>query len=423
MQKATFIYWPFNCCSRFVYASTSQSRYAHSARAPWVRPWPVELPWDNQSMPVATLFRNTKAKAIVIACLVTLLALFTWIIPPRAEWLHNILHHLNILPFMLAGLFFGWRGALKTLLLAAVLQTPSIYRRWHKAPTDAQDQIVELSTFGAAGIIAGILADRERTLRLRVETTKRELETVHTELQQNIEQLRKTERLTAAGQLSASLAHEIRNPLASISGAAGILSRGQATQQSQRECLEILTKESQRLNKLLTNFLVFARPRLPRLQSVDVANLLQSVTALAQHAAADRQIELQLDLVTAIGDITCDPEQIRQLILNLLLNAIQASPEKGFVMVATHLDQDTVQIEVRDEGEGITAKNMERIFDPFFTTKQNGTGLGLAIAATIATQHGGQLTCHPNIPRGVRFMLQLPYEAISSAVAKEQVER
>ncbi len=372
-------------------------------------------------MPVATLFRNTKAKAIVIACLVTLLALFTWIIPPRAEWLHNILHHLNILPFMLAGLFFGWRGALKTLLLAAVLQAPSIYRHWHKAPTDAQDQIVELSTFGAAGIIAGILADRERTLRLRVETTKHELETVHTELQQNIEQLRKTERLTAAGQLSASLAHEIRNPLASISGAAGILSRGQATQQSQRECLEILTKESQRLNKLLTNFLVFARPRLPRLQPVDVANLLQSVTALAQHAAADRQIKLQLALVTAIGDITCDPEQIRQLLLNLLLNAIQASPEKGSVMVATYMDQDVVQIEVRDEGEGIAAKDMERIFDPFFTTKPNGTGLGLAIAATIANQHGGLLTCRPNVPRGVCFMLQLPYEAIPSTAAKERV--
>lgn len=374
-------------------------------------------------MPVATLFRNSKAKAILIACLVTLLALFTWIIPPRAEWLHNILHHLNILPFMLAGLFFGWRGALKTLLLAAVLQAPSIYRHWHKAPTDAQDQIVELSTFGAAGIIAGILAERERTLRLRVETTKRELETVHTELQQNIEHLRKTERLTAAGQLSASLAHEIRNPLASISGAAGILSRGQATQQSQRECLEILTKESQRLNKLLTNFLVFARPRLPRLQPVNVENLLQSVTSLAQHAAADRNILLQLHLNAFTGDITCDPEQIRQLLLNLLLNAVQASPEKSSVMIATQMQEDILLIEVRDEGEGIVAKDVEHIFDPFFTTKPNGTGLGLAIAGTIATQHGGALTCHPNTPRGACFTLHLPYEASGVTISKKQVAR
>lgn len=374
-------------------------------------------------MPVATLFRSSKSKAIVIACLVMLLALFTWSIPPRAEWLHNILHHLNILPFMLAGLFFGWRGAVKTMLLAAVLQAPSIYRHWHKAPTDAQDQIVELSTFGAAGIIAGILADRERLLRLRVEATKHELETVHLELQQNIEHMRKTERLTAAGQLSASLAHEIRNPLASISGAAGILSRGQATQQSQRECLEILTKESQRLNKLLTNFLVFARPRLPRLQPVDVTNLLQSVTALAQHPAAERNILLQLDLAAPVREITCDPEQVRQLLLNLLLNAIQASPERGSVVVATHLHKDTLQIDVRDEGEGIAANDMERIFDPFFTTKPNGTGLGLAIASTIASQHGGSLACHANTPRGVCFTVQLPHEVAPTMALKEQVAR
>ena len=161
---------------------------------------------------------------------------------------------------MLAGMFFGWRGALKTILLATVLQGPSIYRHWFQEPLDAQDQVVEISTFGLAAVIAGLLADRERTQRKRVEATKVELEHVYTELQQNIDQLKKTERLTAAGQLSASLAHEIRNPLASISGAAGILARGQVSAEARTECLEILTKESQRLNKLLTNFLDFARP-------------------------------------------------------------------------------------------------------------------------------------------------------------------
>lgn len=355
--------------------------------------------------------RTSGMKAALIVCLVVLLAVFTWIIPPRAEWLHNILHHLNILPFMLAGLFFGWRGTLKTILFAVVLQIPSIYRHWHTAPTDAQDQVVELSTFGAAGIIAGILSDRERKLRVRVETTKHELETVHSELQQNIERLRKTERLTAAGQLSASLAHEIRNPLASISGAAGILSRGQASEGSQKECLEILTKESQRLNKLLTNFLIFARPRLPRLQEVEANDLLRSVASLAQHAITERHIKLQLNLITMSQKITCDPEQIRQLLLNLLLNAIQASPEDGIVNMTTSLTTTDLTIEVSDEGEGITEQVAERIFDPFFTTKTNGTGLGLAIAATIAAQHTGTLTYKSNSPQGASFLLQLPLTA------------
>ena len=215
---------------------------------------------------IPTSLRSMRAKAVLIAVLVVMLAVFTWVVPPHAVVLHNILHHLNILPFMLAGMFFGWRGALKTILLTIVLLAPTVYRHWFRAPLDAQDQIVELSTFGAAGVIAGLLADRERMQRRRVETTKLELEHVYIELRQNLEQLRKTERLTAAGQLSASLAHEIRNPLASISGAAGILARGQASPEARIECLEILTKESQRLNKLLTNFLDFARPRLPKLQ-------------------------------------------------------------------------------------------------------------------------------------------------------------
>lgn len=364
--------------------------------------------------------RSNRAKAILVAFLVVSLAVFTWFLPPHAEWVHNILHHLNILPFMLAGLFFGWRGTLRALLLAAVLQAPTIYRHWHRAPIDAKDQVVELSTFGAAGMIAGILADRERTQRHRVEATKRELETVYSELQQNIEQLKKTERLTAAGQLSASLAHEIRNPLASISGAAGILSRGQASLQSQQECLEILTKESQRLNKLLTSFLNFARPRLPRFQTVDMYELLYSVHSIAQHLATEHEVELVLNEEERKVSLQCDPEQIRQLVLNLLLNAIQASPTGGVVTTSSAVEGDMVRIAIQDEGKGISQEAEHHVFEPFFTTKANGTGLGLAIASTIASQHAGTLTYMPNQTQGTIFVLSLPYFP-SMPINKERI--
>ncbi|WP_419806798.1 two-component system sensor histidine kinase NtrB [Terriglobus sp.] len=355
---------------------------------------------------VPAVLRTSRHKAALIACLVIFLAVSTWLIPPRDVVLHNVLHHLNILPFMLAGLFFGWRGAIKTMVFAVVLLSPGIFRHWYRAPVDAQDQIVELSTFGAAGIIAGVLADRERMQRVRVEATKRELETVYSELQDNIEQLKKSERLTAAGQLSASLAHEIRNPLASISGAAGILSRGQASPQSQAECLEILTKESQRLNKLLTNFLHFARPRLPRMQTIAAEELLRSVTMLAQHAAAERKVAVALH--AGASTLRCDPEQIMQLLLNLLLNAIQASPEGGTVDVRGMARDARYRVEVRDKGEGISPAAADRIFEPFFTTKPNGTGLGLAIASTIAAQHSAVLACMPGTSRGTTFVLDLP---------------
>lgn len=350
--------------------------------------------------------RSSRAKGIFIVVLVVTLAILNWIAPPRAIVLHNILHHLNILPFMLAGMLFGWRGAIKTILLASVLQAPSIYRHWFRAQLDAQDQIVELSTFGAAGIIAGVLADRERNQRQRVETTKLELERVYTELQQNIDQLKRTERLTAAGQLSASLAHEIRNPLASISGAAGILARGQVSAESRSECFDILTKESQRLNKLLTNFLEFARPRLPRYQSVDAEEMVRSVAVLVQHNAL--HLNVQMELAPQQREVECDAEQIKQLLLNLLLNAAQATREHDAVRMRTFFAEDSCYIEVSDKGPGIPAKLRQNIFEPFFTTKETGTGLGLAIAANIAAQHGGALTFESNEGLGTTFRLQLP---------------
>jgi two-component system, NtrC family, sensor histidine kinase HydH len=375
------------------------------------------LAWENESMAfVSRSLRSARTKAVLIILLVVTLATFTWLAPPHEVVLHNVLHHLNILPFMLAGMLFGWRGAVKTVLLATVLQAPSIHRHWFRAPLDAQDQLVELSTFGAAGVIAGLLADRERLQRKHVETTKLELERVYTELRQNIDQLKKNERLSAAGQLSASLAHEIRNPLASISGAAGILARGHASPEARDECLEILTKESQRLNKLLTNFLDFARPRLPRMQRIEPFEMVQSIATLAQHAAGQHRISLRDQEAGSLPDIECDPEQIKQLLLNLVLNAIQATQENGVVSISTFATDDSLFVEIADDGTGIASEDLEHIFDPFFTTRKDGTGLGLAIASNIAAQHGGSITCRPNDVQGTIFRLELPATAIAYSV-------
>jgi two-component system sensor histidine kinase HydH len=381
--------------------------------------WPCDRgcpAWENQSMGfVSRSLRSERTKGVLIVLLVVTLATFTWLAPPHEIVLHNVLHHLNILPFMLAGMLFGWRASLKTVLLATVLQAPSIYRHWFRAPLDAQDQVVELSTFGTAGVIAGLLADRERMQRKRVETTKLELERVYTELRQNIDQLKKNERLSAAGQLSASLAHEIRNPLASISGAAGILARGHASSEARTECLEILTKESQRLNKLLTNFLDFARPRLPRMQTIDPSEMVQSIVTLGQHAASQYGISLRAQERGPMREVECDPEQIKQLLLNLILNAIQATHDNSVISISTFATADSLCVEIADDGTGIAPEDRDHIFDPFFTTRKDGTGLGLAIASNIAAQHGGSLTCRPNDRRGTIFRMELPANATTQS--------
>ena len=377
---------------------------------PW---WDVSDPTNSRyalamnSLPRIWL-ENSRIGALAIGAVLLLLAFLTFVIPASYVSAHNVLHHLNFLPLMVAGMLFGWRGAAIAAVAASLLNAPSIAQYWLTWPLDAKDQILELSIFSAAGLIAGFLSDRERSHRYKLEETRRKLEEIYLELHENVAKMKKAERLSAAGQLAASLAHEVRNPLASISGAAGILRRGVARAEYLEDSLDIIQKESQRLNKLLTNFLNFANPRSPRLQRTDPTAILSSVASLAEHAAGDRHITLVLNSPRQGAEIDCDPEQLKQVLLNLIINAIEASPAHSAVRLSARMEQTRLLIDVEDEGSGIPDEVSDRIFDPFFTTKPQGTGLGLAVSSTIVSQHGGTLSFHRKLPQGTTFRIELP---------------
>lgn len=370
------------------------------------------LAWQNQkSVSDSRWLRWWNAQGaragMLIAATVALAAIH-WVVPIVNSSAHNFLQHLNFLPIVVAGLLFGWRGAVLATAAAAVLQLPHLLRTWSAAPHYVGDMVTELPVFGLGGIIAGVLADQQRRQSLNLERTKSELQQVYEELRQNFERLKKAERLYAAGQLSAGLAHEIRTPLASISGAAGILKRGHASVESCRECVEIIDRESHRLNRLLTSFLDFARPRRPRFQTVQLREVLDSVAGLAQHAAGAATIDFEWEYQEPLEEVRCDPEQLKQVLLNLVLNAIQASDGQGRIRIAAAVGEGKASVSIRDQGCGIPESERERIFDPFFTTKENGTGLGLAVSANIMEQHGGTLTAESNPDRGMTFRLEFP---------------
>jgi two-component system sensor histidine kinase HydH len=375
-----------------------------------LEPLPTWQNVDAMTLRSSAWMKNRPWQIAFISTVIAALGIIPWFVPAKHLTVHNVLHHLNFLPIMVAGMIFGVRGALVATLFAAVTQAPHIAHNWPRWPVDASDQLIELSIFGAAGVIAGFLSDRERRQRFNLERTKRELEQVYYELQQNLERLRKAERLYAVGQLAASLAHEIRNPLASIAGAAGILKRGNASSQNFRDCLEIIDKESQRLNKLLTGFLDFARPRAPRFQLTDLSMVITSVAMLAKHAAGANNIELRQEVDGNLPEVECDPEQLKQVLLNLVINAAQASDPGASVWLSASAASDRVRIIVRDEGRGIPLDKQDKMFDPFFTTKENGTGLGLAIASMIVEQHRGLLTAESNPDKGMTFRLELPLD-------------
>jgi signal transduction histidine kinase len=214
--------------------------------------------------------------------------------------------------------------------------------------------------------------------------------------------------LSAIGELSASLAHEIRNPLGSIEGAAQILEQPQTTEEMRREFLGVIRKECRRLSRLLSNLLDFARPRQPEFQPVDVCPVVDSVVALLAHTAQQSGIQLRKHLPPSLPDVESDSEQLKQVILNLTINAIQAMPDGGEIAISAAEKNAGIVIAVVDQGVGIPAEKVEKVFDPFFTTKDSGTGLGLSVAHQIVTQHGGVITAERNPGRGMTFSVTIP---------------
>lgn len=356
---------------------------------------------------------TVRAGRLTIGLAIITIGVFEYVVPESQVLFHNILQHLYVVPIGIAGLYFGWRGGLAAALTATAVLTPHLLdtigkRAWTQA--FLVTQVAEIIDMFLGGLLIGMFADTQRRHKQALERTTRQLSTVYQELQENFERQKRSERLYAIGQLSAGLAHEIRNPLASIAGATGILQRNQASPERQSECLEIINRECQRLTRLLTNFLDFARPRDPQYQRVDVASILDPVLELASHAIDRRPITLRKQIASGVSAIECDPEQLKQVLLNLMINAIQAMPQGGEVVVSALSRNGKAVIEVMDQGYGIEAEHMERIFDPFFTTKESGTGLGLSVAHQIIGQHGGILTAVKNAGRGMTFRVTLPFE-------------
>ncbi len=228
------------------------------------------------------------------------------------------------------------------------------------------------------------------------------------------ERLRRSERLSAVGQLAAGMAHEIRNPLASLSGAIELLLADLPSDGgSDARLTQIVQRETERLKRLVSDFLRYARPGEGRIERVPLNDLMDEIRQLL---CAGEHAEVRLDL--EIPDDLCargDPDQLRQVFWNLVLNAVQSEPEDGRVLVRASVSDDmdsegmgSVLVEVIDRGSGIPAEILERVFEPFFTTRAKGTGLGLATVHRVVEAHGGELAVSSKPGEGTSIRVFLP---------------
>lgn len=219
--------------------------------------------------------------------------------------------------------------------------------------------------------------------------------------------------MASIGRFAAGIAHEIRNPLSSIKGFASYFKNRYKDVENDVKIAEIMISETERLNRVITQLLEFARPIHVRWTTVDTVELIRDSLALVEEAAKEHNIELIFETPADPPAINTDPDRIRQVLLNLYLNSIDAMPDGGSLTVATAFNAETgmLVITVSDTGKGIAPENLEKIFDPYFTTKPTGTGLGLGIVANTMEALQGRIQVESDA-RGTVFILHLPLKPV-----------
>ena len=219
--------------------------------------------------------------------------------------------------------------------------------------------------------------------------------------------LKKADRLAALGELSARMAHEIRNPLAALCGSVQLLSCATDIRENDARLLAIVTREAERLDALISEFLMYARPARPQLEKISLHRYIEEEFLFLAHDPRFDSITLQ-NIVPLSAEVTADPNQFHQVIINLMQNAAEAMPDGGEILVESSLTPDTASISITDNGDGIAEDDAQHLFEPFWTTKPSGTGLGLAISYRIIEAHGGSLSVESPPAGGCRFVITLP---------------
>jgi two-component system sensor histidine kinase HydH len=311
-----------------------------------------------------------------------------------------------LLPVVSAASWFGLVGTVVFVAAAAAAYIP--FLAFAGQAEVSVDVLLRLVVLAMIGNLANMLAQGLRREAAKHRLAAEQLAEANRHLQEAEEAAMRADRLAALGQLSAGLAHELRNPLGTIRASSEMLSRNLSESEVSREVAGFISTEVDRCNSLITRFLQFARPLAARLETADLAQTIDHAVAMVAREVPD--IAIYKNYAPEIPPFPFDGELMERVFYNLLLNAAQATSAGGAVTVKTRAASNFAEISVIDRGSGIEQKALDTIFNPFFTTKPQGTGLGLAIVAKIVDEHGGKITVESEPGKGSIFRVLLPME-------------
>ena len=356
-------------------------------------------------IPALASRRGRVAWALLKMALIYLVMGYTNGIIESTFWL------LLMLPVVSAATVLGLLGTLIfTMLAGAEYLSFLLYLDWEHYMLEWPEWatlIQHVVCLFMVGVLANILAEALRIQSEKHRRTAEHLAEANRQVMEAQESVRRSERLAALGQLSAGLAHELRNPLGTIRASAEMLGK-QVSQENEvaREVAGFIASEVDRTNSLVTRFLQFARPLELRPETADLAQTLDRAIAIAERETNGITIYRNYD--PAIAPFRFDAELMEHVFYNLILNAAQATTPGGIVTVKSRAGGSVAEVAVIDRGSGIDPAVMKNIFNPFFTTKQAGVGLGLAIVSKIVDQHGGRIEVQSRPGEGSIFVVSLP---------------
>jgi signal transduction histidine kinase len=324
---------------------------------------------------------------------------------------------LLLLPVVSAATTLNVAGTLAVAILACASYLSFLlfidWRRYELGPEAFGEMGLRVIFLPAVAFLTHQLAEANRIEARRSQAVAAQLEAANRSLQAAEAAVRRSERLAALGQLTAGLAHELRNPLGTVRGSAEMLGKTVGAENDvAHELAGFIVSEVDRTNSLITRFLEFARPLKLRMADVDVSTIIEAAVAELERHNPPLRVTLHRNLSPDIPRIGLDAELMQRVVYNLLLNAAQVTLDGGTVSVKTGIAANFVEIAVIDRGCGIAAEDLESVFNPFFTTKTEGVGLGLAIVSKIVDEHGGHLSVDSRVGEGSTFRVYLPMNRV-----------
>lgn len=336
---------------------------------------------------------------------------------PTHIWQYHLIYmQLYFIPILLAAFRFGLKGGILSALIVTIAYLPHIMLQWGGLVETNLMRFMQIGLFNIIGFITGYLVSREKEEKEKYQKTSQELARALDEIRKQEEklsrleeELRQSDRLSVIGELTASFAHEIRNPLNSILGTAEILRDEAQLSEQHQEFLQIMLQEIKRVTGVIEQYLHYARKPTRKSEYFDPVSIIHSVVSLLQGSFRRKNIQYHEDIEVTDIKIKGDALGFQQILMNILMNSIQAVQEDGRISLSLKSEKDRYICKIEDNGVGIEPDIVSEVFKPFFSTRANGTGLGLAISKRIADENQWKLSLQSHPDQGTVFTIELPF--------------